>query len=102
MTGRAARKGGRLSYVAGAGGRGGADPTNFTGPGETYVMPIGEYHETPNSGVVVTLLEKLAEGNVHASSLIETGHPFDQDFDRFQLSDDDMWSIVTDALRGAA
>jgi hypothetical protein len=94
-------KGGRLSYVA---GRMAVMPLldEFYGPGDSYVMPELHYHETPNDGIVVTLMEKLSEGSIHASSLIEHGHIFDQSFDRFQMSESIMWNIVTDALRSAA
>ena len=64
-------------------------------------MPVLQYHETPNTGIVVTIMEKLVEGTVHASSLIEKGHDFDQDFDRHQLPPDRLWAFVTDALKAA-
>lgn len=68
------------------------------GPGESYVMPELEYHRTPNSGIVVTLMEKLSEGKIHACSVIERPHEFDQGFDRFQLSPRDLWDFVVVAL----
>ncbi len=94
-------KGGRLSFVA---GRVAVTPLEmeFYEAGESYTMPVLQYHDTPNDGVVVTVMEKLVEGTVHASSLITHGHVFDQDFDRFQLPPDRLWSFVVDALRGAA
>jgi hypothetical protein len=67
-------------------------------PGQSYTMSALAYHETPNSGVVVTLMEKLEEGTVHAHSIIRRGNEFDQSFDRFQLSDAKLWAIVADAL----
>lgn len=90
--------GGRLSFVAGSAI---ADPLpdEVYTPGQSYEMPILQYHETPNSGVVVTLMEKLAEGEVHASTLIERDREFDQEFDRFQWPDDRLWQVVVDALR---
>jgi hypothetical protein len=90
--------GGRQSYVAERVTlwRGKAE---FYGPGDSYVMQPLEYHETPNSGVVVTIMEKLREGFIHASSLIAHGRTFDQSFDRFQLSADELWAIVVDALK---
>lgn len=95
-------KGGRLSYVA-DGARVSALPDEVYQPGQSYEMPIAQYHETPNSGVVVTLMEKLVESlTFHASTLIERGHTFDQDFDRFQLPPERLWLFVVDALRGAA
>lgn len=94
-------KGGRLSYVAGRVAVHALEPDSYA-PGSCYVMPELQYHDTPNSGIVVTLLHKLTEGAVHACSLIEHGHEFDQSFDRFQLSPDDLWAVVFDAFRSAA
>ena len=67
-------------------------------PSESYHMAELEYHYTPNSGVVVTLMEKLTEGKIHATSLIERPHVFDQTFDRFQWSPARLWEIVVKAL----
>lgn len=91
-------KGGRLSYVAERVTlwRGKAETY---GPGDSYVMQPLEYHETPNSGVVVTIMEKLHEGEVHASSLIAHGREFDQTFDRFQLPESSLWGFVVEALK---
>jgi hypothetical protein len=74
-------------------------PEEYYHPGESYEMPALAYHVTTNSGIVVTLMQKLNEGTVHAHSIIRRGHEFDQSFDRFQLSDERLWSIVVDALR---
>jgi len=96
-------KGGRLSFVAGL-ATVSALPDEEYEPGQTYEMPVLQYHETPNSGVVVTVMEKLFEGTVHASTLIDRCAPmeFDQGFDRFQLAPERLWEFVTDALRSAA
>lgn len=95
-------KGGRLSFVA-DGARVSAMPDEIFAPGQSYEMPIGQYHETPNSGVVVTVMEKLVEGtSFHASTLIERGRTFDQDFDRFQLPPERLWQFVVDAFKGSA
>lgn len=93
-------KGGRLSYVAGQ-ARVEALPDETYIPGQSYEMPVLQYHETPNSGVVVTVMEKLIEGTVHASTLICRHAPieFDQDFDRFQLPSERLWDFVVDALK---
>jgi hypothetical protein len=96
--GARSEKGGRLSFVAG-GAIVVALPNELYFPGDSYEMPILQYHETPNDGVVVTIMEKLHEGTVHASTLIECGHQFDQDFDRFQLSPERLWAFVIDALK---
>jgi hypothetical protein len=93
--------GGRLSYVAERVEVMPLVPLTLL-PGQSYEMREGEYHCTPNSGIVVTLMLKLREGTEHASSIITHGHEFDQSFDRFQLSEDQLWAIALDALRGAA
>jgi hypothetical protein len=93
-------QGGRVSFVSGQ-----ADVAAFEdeeiAAGVSYHMPIGQYHETPNTGVVVTIMTKLVEGTVHACSLIERGHIFDQAFDRYQLPAERLWQFVVDALRSA-
>lgn len=93
-------KGGRLSFVAG-GAIATPLPDELYFPGQSYEMPVLQYHETPNDGVVITVLEKLHEGTLHASTLIESGHDFDQDFDRFQLPPARLWAFVIDAFKAA-
>jgi hypothetical protein len=95
-------KGGRESYVSGL-AMVNQMPDQSYPAGLTYHMRAGEYHETPNSGIVVTLMKKLEEDTgFHACSLIERGHTFDQDFDRFQLPPSTLWAIAVDALSSAA
>lgn len=89
--------GGRESFVAARGDVIAEGEERFMA-GCTYHMPALAYHDTPNSGIVVTLMTKLEEGRIHATSLIEHGHTFDQSFDRFQLSPDQLWSFVVAAL----
>lgn len=90
--------GGRLSFVA---GRVSVQPfrDESYAPGASYDMEMLEYHETPNTGIVVTVMQKHVEGTVHASSLITHGIAFDQAFDRFQFGEGRLWAIVQDALR---
>lgn len=66
--------------------------------GQRYVMPQYEYHCTPCEGVVITLMEKHEEGQVHANSLVVNGVDFDYDFDRFQLSPAQLYEFVVDAF----
>lgn len=94
-------KGGRLSFVDGYVFAQALTDERYQA-GNSYEMAALEYHETPNDGIVVTLMEKLSEGTVHASSLIRSSQTFDQDFDRFQLDEATLWSIVVDALRSGA
>ena len=91
-------KGGRLSYVAGRVTVWPLDIERYF-PGQSYQMQPLEYHATRNDGVVITLMSKLHEGSVHASSLIEHGYEFDQGFDRFQLSEQQLWDFVVDAFK---
>lgn len=67
--------------------------------GASYYVPQLAYHMTPNAGIVVTLIQKHDEGDVHAHSIIKNGNKFDQDFDRYQLSDLELWTYVLDALK---
>lgn len=90
-------RGGRESFVAGRVNIRLRGVEEFR-PGESYFMPELQYHHTPNSGVVVTLMEKLSEGVIHACSVIERPHHFDQDFDRHQLSTQRLWALVVEAF----
>lgn len=71
-------------------------------PGDSYVMPMLQYHSTPNDGIVVTVMRKITEGQIHAHSVIERPHSFDQDFDRFQLSENELLDYVKDAFKYGA
>jgi hypothetical protein len=68
------------------------------GPGEEYVMPVHQYHYTPNSGIVVTVMRKLEESQIHANSVIRKGVSFHYDFDRFQLSPRQLYDYVIAAF----
>ena len=90
-------KGGRLSYPV-------AD-VNTTmrhvekyEAGQEYVMPAYEYHHTPCEGIVVTVLQKHAEGTIHANSVCRRGVDFHYEFDRLQLSPSELFAYVVDAL----
>lgn len=92
-------KGGRLSFVAaGCDAIPNGEPEHYMA-GCSYEMAALEYHDTPNCGVVVTILEKLSEGRIHANSLIERPHVFDQSFDRFHIPPDHLWQFVVDAMK---
>lgn len=67
-------------------------------PGDEYTMRALEYHHTPCDGVVVTVMRKSDELAIHANSVCRRGVDFQYDFDRFQLSPDDLFDIVKDAL----
>ena len=47
-------------------------------------------------------MQELEEGNIHACSVIEHGFEFDQSFDRFALSPDELWDFVKDAFKRGA
>ncbi len=90
-------KGGRLSYpvaVCNVHERG----FEHYQPGDEYTMPVHQYHYTPNSGVVVTVMQKTEESEIHANSVIRRGVDFHYDFDRFQLAPIDLFDFVVDAL----
>lgn len=66
--------------------------------GETYCMDELEYHQTSSSGPVITLMTKLTEGGIHASSIITRDSEFEQSFNRFQLSEAVLWTFVRKAF----
>lgn len=66
--------------------------------GAEYFMPALEYHHTPCEGIVVTVLQKHEVGTIHASSTCRRGVDFHYDFDRFQLSPDELFAFVIRAL----
>lgn len=90
-------KGGRLSYPVARANVIERDEESYMA-GCSYEMPMLQYHHTSNRGIVITLMEKLAEGDIHASSTIRHPHEFDQSFDRFQFTPRELWSIVVDAF----
>jgi len=91
-------KGGRLSYPV-------ADvnvlyrDVETYGTGTEYFMPAMEYHHTPNTGIVVTLLTKVEETTLHANSVCKKPTTFHYDFDRFQLSQDQLYAYFIEALK---
>jgi hypothetical protein len=91
-------KGGRESYpVAGCNVH--QAETEVYEPGQEYTMPMHQYHHTPNSGIVVTIIRKTAESTIHANSVIRKNVDFHYDFDRFQLTTDQLFGFVVEALR---
>jgi hypothetical protein len=91
-------KGGRLSYpVAECNVHHRA--MECYGPGEVYYMPALEYHHTPVEGVVITVMQKQDSGKIHANSVITKGVDFHYDFDRFQLTPEQLFAYVVDAFK---
>lgn len=92
-------KGGRLSYPV-------ADVNVIEraaerySAGQEYFMPAMEYHHTPCESIVITIMTKHEELNLHANSVCQRGVEFDYDFDRFQLSPDALYAFVVDAMKG--
>lgn len=76
-------------------------PAKPVGPGRSYQMDRYQFHRTMplGDGIVVTLMRKLDEGAQGAHSTCLVGVEPDVDFDRFQVSDEDLWKVVTEALR---
>lgn len=68
-------------------------------PGDGYYMPKYEYHYTPCEGIVITLMHKYGEDVIHANSICEKGVEFHYNFDRQQLSTDDMYDIMLEAFK---
>lgn len=66
--------------------------------GSTYSMAPGEFHSTECDGIVVTLMQKTDETDIHANSVGPIGSEFDQKFDRFQLSPDELFDYVRQAI----
>lgn len=91
-------KGGRLSYPV-------ADVNVYEREieryeaGQQYLMPAMEYHHTPCEGIVVTVITKHEELTLHANSVCKRGIDFHYDFDRFQLSPDELYQYVVDAMK---
>lgn len=67
--------------------------------GNEYFMPAFEYHQTPVDDIVVTLMKKHESGTIHANSVCAKGVDFHYDFDRFQLSPDELFGFVVEALK---
>lgn len=70
--------------------------------GQEYLMRAMEYHHTPCDGIVVTIMTKLEQTDLHANSVCKRGVEFHYDFDRFQLSPSELFAYVVDALKGGA
>jgi len=70
--------------------------------GDEYTMPALEYHHTPCSGIVITVIRKIQESAIHANSVCRRGVDFHYGFDRFQLSSAELFGIVKDAFVGTA
>ncbi len=70
--------------------------------GMTYHMLPRVFHSTTpgGNGKVATLMTKTLEEPIGgARSLCEIGVTPDVDFDRSQMSQDDMWAIIQDVMR---
>lgn len=68
-------------------------------PGDGYYMPKYEYHHTPCEGIVMTLMHKYGEDVIHATSVCKKGVEYHHGFDRQQMSIDDMYDIVLEAIK---
>jgi len=91
-------KGGRLSYPVAECNVHCREVERYR-PGEKYFVPAFQYHHTPVDDVVVTVMKKHHSFTVHANSVCRKGIDFHYDFDRFQLSPDELFAFVMDALR---
>lgn len=68
--------------------------------GESYYMPSYAFHKTEPmaDGKCATVIKKLSEGEHGARSSCSIGVEPDTDFDRFQLSNDELWWYVFEVL----
>lgn len=68
--------------------------------GQSYQMLPLVFHSTEpdGDGRVATLMTKTVETSNAAHSVCTAGVIPDADFDRFQMSEADMWAVVTDVL----
>lgn len=67
--------------------------------GGEYYFHADEYHDTPNEGIVVTVMTKLAAYKNPAISFCKIGVKPDDKFNRYQLSECELWDYVTDAFK---
>jgi hypothetical protein len=67
--------------------------------GDSYSMVAGEFHESIPCGRVVTIITKdgltLSQGGKSPSVLVPIGQEPDNDFNRYSLSPEELWSIIT-------
>jgi hypothetical protein len=91
-------KGGRLSFPVAECNVHHREEERYS-PGQEYFMPAFEYHHTPVGGIVITLMTKHASGQIHANSVCRKGVDFHYDFDRFQLSPDQLFAFVIEAFK---
>lgn len=68
--------------------------------GSTYEMTPYTFHSTEpgNDGYVATLMTKTVEHKLGATSLCRVGIEPHIEFDRFQLSESELWEFVHDTL----
>lgn len=68
--------------------------------GETYSMLPYVFHSTQpgGDGRVATIMTKTSEGEFGAHSVCAVNVEPDADFDRFQLSEDELWRFVREVL----
>lgn len=64
-------------------------------------MRQGDFHFTQTFEPTITFMKKTVEGKTHAKSLLHTDSPFefDFDFDRYQLSEKELYYFFLDALK---
>jgi len=76
--------------------------TELVEAGKTYRMLPHVFHATRagGDGRVATLMTKIEETSTGARSLCTIGVEPDVDFDRRQLTEDEMWDVVRDVLGG--
>lgn len=66
--------------------------------GEEYHVAEYNMHSTESDGIVITLMTKRYEYPKGARSFCEIGVEPDANFDRYQLSESELWDVVADAF----
>ena len=74
--------------------------TQIVPAGESYHMDMYRLHRTVpgGNGRVATLMTKTEEGSFGAHSLCKIGVEPDVEFDRYQLSENELWEYVKSVL----
>lgn len=71
--------------------------------GSEYSMAPNVYHQTITPGITVTLMKKqeISPFPAHSTSEVDFNWGnIDESFDRFQLSEVDLWAIALEGLQG--
>ena len=69
-------------------------------PGQEYTLKMGQFHETPNGGYVVTLLKKTrVDPQRSPRVLCPIDKTPDHEFSRYSLPKADRWNVLERAIK---